>query len=943
MIRNMQIRSKLIAILLTPLIALTVLAFLGIGGAIGRGVQADRVDQETTFAVNLSQLVHELQRERDLSAGWVASDRGYGSVVAQRVAVNQALTDFRADAAGLEFEREDSPFREHVQLALGALDGLNDERLRIENGELSVANTIRFYSEVVDHLIRVDGEIASATEDRTLVRNVSTFVALARLKEAASIERGFVFAVTSAGAFRPGEFQRFAAMRGAQDTWRQQFEATATAEQAETLGKALQSGDSQRVTQLREQLLAASPVGPVELDARSWYRYATARIDLLRGVEQELATDVSAASAAAQSSANRQALLYTIILTIVLWFTVGVALLMARVMVGPLRKLTRTANEVADQRLPGLVDRLQQSTDLRDLDVVPEPVPVNSGDEVGQVSAAFNSVHRVAIQVATEQAALRKSIGDMFLNLARRSQSLIDRQLELIDDLERTEADPDALENLFKLDHLATRMRRNAEDLIVLSGAEPARRWTQPVPLVDVVRAALAEIEDYNRVELLPIDDVGVAGQAVADVVHLLAELIENATSFSPPGTKVQVAGQQVSNGYVLEIEDRGLGMNDEELVEANERLANPPVVDFALSRMLGLYVVARLAQRYRIKVQLRHSWYGGITALVLLPPNVVVRTVLESLEAGPRRGRAELVPSTQPVEPPATPSGDHLPIFEAARSDWFESGSGGDHLPLRRHAAQQPSGRTAEPAGNGAGAGNLASAGGGRVVTPGQGLDGPPAAAPGAAPAGPASPPPWTDPAPPAPAVPPVAEPGRGQDAPEPIRAEADHATAASGEPPRMEAAAPSMGKPPAAGPLPTRTPGASVPPTAPPPSRRAPHERGGGQPPPAPVDMPMPAPSLQTTSVQTTKAGLPRRVPRANLAPGMVAARTAAAVRPADTTGPQGETSSPSRSPEEVRSMLSSYRSGLERGRMMAAGEDAVTGSDAPSSARSDDDATQ
>jgi HAMP domain-containing protein len=943
MIRNMQIRSKLIAILLTPLIALTVLAFLGIGGAIGRGVQADRVDQETTFAVNLSQLVHELQRERDLSAGWVASDRGYGSVVAQRVAVNQALTDFRADAAGLEFEREDSPFREHVQLALGALDGLNDERLRIENGELSVANTIRFYSEVVDHLIRVDGEIASATEDRTLVRNVSTFVALARLKEAASIERGFVFAVTSAGAFRPGEFQRFAAMRGAQDTWRQQFEATATAEQAETLGKALQSGDSQRVTQLREQLLAASPVGPVELDARSWYRYATARIDLLRGVEQELATDVSAASAAAQSSANRQALLYTIILTIVLWFTVGVALLMARVMVGPLRKLTRTANEVADQRLPGLVDRLQQSTDLRDLDVVPEPVPVNSGDEVGQVSAAFNSVHRVAIQVATEQAALRKSIGDMFLNLARRSQSLIDRQLELIDDLERTEADPDALENLFKLDHLATRMRRNAEDLIVLSGAEPARRWTQPVPLVDVVRAALAEIEDYNRVELLPIDDVGVAGQAVADVVHLLAELIENATSFSPPGTKVQVAGQQVSNGYVLEIEDRGLGMSDEELVEANERLANPPVVDFALSRMLGLYVVARLAQRYRVKVQLRHSWYGGITALVLLPPNVVVRTVLESLEAGPRRGRAELVPSTQPVEPPATPSGDHLPIFEAARSDWFESGSGGDHLPLRRHAAQQPSGRTAEPAGNGAGAGNLASAGGGRVVTPGQGLDGPPAAAPGAAPAGPASPPPWTDPAPPAPAVPPVAEPGRGQDAPEPIRAEADHATAASGEPPRMEAAAPSMGKPPAAGPLPTRTPGASVPPTAPPPSRRAPHERGGGQPPPAPVDMPMPAPSLQTTSVQTTKAGLPRRVPRANLAPGMVAARTAAAVRPADTTGPQGETSSPSRSPEEVRSMLSSYRSGLERGRMMAAGEDAVTGSDAPSSARSDDDATQ
>ncbi len=393
-------------------------------------------------------------------------------------------------------------------------------------------------------------------------------------------------------------------------------------------------------------------------------------------------------------------------------------------MVGPLRTLTRSANEVADERLPGLVDQLQHAKDPRDLDVVPEPVPVNSNDEIGQVSAAFNSVHRVAIQVATEQAALRKSIGDMFLNLARRSQSLIDRQLELIDDLERTEADPDALENLFKLDHLATRMRRNAEDLIVLSGAEPARRWSQPVPLVDVVRAALAEVEDYNRVELLPIDDIGVAGQAVSDVVHLLAELIENATSFSPPGTKVQVAGQQVSNGYVLEIEDRGLGMSDDELVEANERLANPPMVDFALSRMLGLYVVARLAQRYNIKVQLRHSWYGGITALVLLPPTVAVRAPMpEAIEAPSRRGPAELVPSTKPVEPAAEESGEHLPIFEAARSDWFEDSVRGDHLPLRRHAAQQPNGRAAEPTGNGAG--TLTGAGATRPPGPGPGGSG--------------------------------------------------------------------------------------------------------------------------------------------------------------------------------------------------------------------------
>jgi hypothetical protein len=443
-----------------------------------------------------------------------------------------------------------------------------------------------------------------------------------------------------------------------------------------------------------------------------------------------------------------------------------------------------------------------------------------------------------------------------------------------------------------------------------------------------------------------------VAGQAVADVVHLLAELIENATSFSPPGTKVQVAGQAVSNGYVIEIEDRGLGMSDEELVEANERLANPPVVDFALSRMLGLYVVARLAQRYRIKVQLRHSWYGGITALVLLPPTVVVRAVVESIE-GPRRGPAELEPSTQPIETPSAVAGDHLPIFEAARSDWFDSGARGDHLPLRRHAAQQPNGRAAEPAGNGAG-GSLASAGGAapRIPTPGQGTGGtgPPGGGLG-------SRPPWGEPTPPRDA--PV---GRAA-APETARAETDPAPAPTLDPATTQAdagpapvrpaapppAAPPparTGTPPAAGPLPTRTPGASTPPppAGPPPKpapRRARPERPAGEPPPTPVDVPAAAPSLQTTSVQTTKAGLPRRVPRANLAPGMVAARTSAAARPAEPPAPQA--SSASRSPEEVRSMLSSYRSGLERGRMMAAGEDAATGSDAPSSARSDDDATQ
>ena len=298
------------------------------------------------------------------------------------------------------------------------------------------------------------------------------------------------------------------------------------------------------------------------------------------------------------------------------------------------------------------------------------------------MSAAFNSVHRVAIQVATEQAALRRSIRDMFINLARRSQNLIDRQLELLDDLERNETNSETLEHLFRLDHLATRMRRNAEDLIVLSGTEPGRQWVEPMTVTDVARAAAAEVEEYQRVEFLPMIDVDVAGHVAVDVIHLLAELIENATAFSPPTTKVQVAGQAVPHGYVIEIEDRGLGMSDEELIQANERLANPPEIDFALSRVLGLYVVGQLSQRHGIKVQLRHSWYGGVTALTLLPHGLLVwpkepKAVPEPAAAVP--GRAELSSperrgngAAAEAEAEPAPSGDHLPIFEAARSDWF-------------------------------------------------------------------------------------------------------------------------------------------------------------------------------------------------------------------------------------------------------------------------------
>jgi PAS domain S-box-containing protein len=250
------------------------------------------------------------------------------------------------------------------------------------------------------------------------------------------------------------------------------------------------------------------------------------------------------------------------------------------------------------------------------------------------------------IRDVTEQAALRQSISDLLHNLARRSQGLVDRQLELLDELERKEADPDRLDELFRMDHLATRMRRNVENLIVLSGVDQRRRWGESVPLLDVVEAAVAEVEDYSRVQITGIHDLTLSGQAASDVAHLLAELVENATSFSSPTTRVEVSGGPAGNGYVLEIEDHGIGMSDDELAEANRRLAAPLAADnIAVSRMMGFHVVGRLAARHGIRVQLRHRWFGGVNALVLLPAGLLG-------SAGERPAMAPLVPAGVMVSP---------------------------------------------------------------------------------------------------------------------------------------------------------------------------------------------------------------------------------------------------------------------------------------------------
>ncbi len=370
---------------------------------------------------------------------------------------------------------------------------------------------------------------------------------------------------------------------------------------------------------------------------------------------------------------------------------------MARSLIRPLRKLRADALDVAGHRLPEMVRRLSQSEGA-DEGVEIEPIGVTSTDEIGEVARAFDQVHREAVRLAADEAMLRGNLNAMFINLSRRSQSLIERQLSLIDSLEQSEQDSGRLSSLFRLDHLATRMRRNSENLLVLAGHEVTRRWSQPVPLVDVLRAAISEIEQYERVVLNVQPGIVVVGQAVNDVVHLVAEIVENATTFSPEDTQVYVSGQPLSSGGVLlDITDNGVGISDQEMSHANWRLDNPPVVDVAVSRRMGLFVVGRLAARHGVRVRLRHAQAGGLTALIWLPDTVAAPEVAPPL-GRLRRFEADDYGPVPSLSAPPQESDTAAQATTAAR--------------IPRFSSMSPSALTVLHPGRGCGAGCLAGRG---------------------------------------------------------------------------------------------------------------------------------------------------------------------------------------------------------------------------------------
>ena len=295
--------------------------------------------------------------------------------------------------------------------------------------------------------------------------------------------------------------------------------------------------------------------------------------------------------------------------------------------------LASSAQRSADEQLPQLLERLRSGETPASVPQTPQSRPRPRNAEIARALAAVSSLEQTAVGAAAGEAGLRDGLRQVFVSLARRNQSLLQRQLRLIDALEQKAPDSAALADLFALDHLTTRMRRHAESLAILSGAAPGRSWTEPVPIIDVIRAAMAEVEDYRRVTVLTTSEDAVAAPAVADMIHLLAELIENATMFSPSGTRVEVRAERVANGFAVEVDDRGLGIEPAQLAEINRQLAQPPDFDLANADRLGLFVGAKLAARHSVRVSLRQSPYGGTTAIVLMPNSIIV---LVSASASP-------------------------------------------------------------------------------------------------------------------------------------------------------------------------------------------------------------------------------------------------------------------------------------------------------------------
>ncbi|MFG1708733.1 nitrate- and nitrite sensing domain-containing protein [Nonomuraea sp. M3C6] len=571
-----------------------------------------------TLGVTSTDLGLQLQAERVRSAEALTTRELTEALGGQRARTDRSVGDFRqavteaGDAVG-------DDLRVPLDALNAALDRLGPIRADIDGGISSRLAGLNEYNHILDSIFLLYDHLVSVS-DLAIFQQASSLQAMGMAREYIAREHALVIgALTDQRLTEPetAAFTEYAASRkflharglaGLDVQLRRPYEQVFATEPFLTF-----------VTM--ESRIVKTGAPPPEADG--WHDAVdklTSRLDQLGVSESEaLATRTSeaATSTVVEISVAGGLGLIAVLASIIISVRFG------RRLAAELAGLRSAAVELSQQRLPDIVRRLRRGEDV-DVRKEAKAIKVSGSAEIIDVARAFGSVQRTAVTAAVGQAALRRGVGQVFLNLARRKQGLLHRQLALLDGMQRRTHDPDRLEELFRLDHLTTRMRRHAESLMILSGSAPGRAWRKPVPVIDIVRAAVAEVEDYTRVAVEAMPVSAFDGTAAADLTHLVAELVENATIYSPPDTMVQVRGDLVSNGYAIEVEDRGLGLPDGEYAGYNALLTAPPEFDLADSDRLGLFVVARLAERHGIKVLLRRSPFGGTTAIVLVPRTLV-------------------------------------------------------------------------------------------------------------------------------------------------------------------------------------------------------------------------------------------------------------------------------------------------------------------------------
>jgi len=626
-LRDTRIRSKLALILLVPLVAVLALAAVRLIDVGSRAYDASQVESLTRLSADVSELTQFMHSERMAAAQYRATPGakadGYNLTIRNTDARIQAYTAARRDLAAPPTAVQERLNR--IDDHLRTMDATRQRVIDREN--IAVSDAVLRYGVVITDLVGYGDVLGQFAGDGSVADGLRALSAFSRAKAGTAEQEAIGFAAQAA--------------RDVSDEQRSALIATQTSQQEALLAFSLVALPAQRqlvestvtgdAVNLADQVASQLSRG-VQVDGNELVRAFGSVVDLMRWAEQQLEARSIADAADVSGSVTRQATIEAILVLLVLVLAIALAVVLARSLNLSLSRLRDGALSVARQDLPEAVRRLQDVRNLGDggaediVRQVRDPIRLDNRDEIGQVAEAFNSVHREAVRIAAEQAALRTSVSAMFLNLARRSQSLVDRMIGELDLIERGEEDPKRLGQLFELDHLATRMRRNDENLLVLAGADSSAPRREDALLVDALRAAQSEVELYNRIEFGTVDtDISITALAVNDVVRLVAELLDNATRFSPPNSVVVADGRRIRDYVVIQVEDRGLGMTEEQMNLLNQRLYEPPGVDVAAFRLMGLAVVGRLASRYGIRVELRPNLEGGTVAQVVLPSNIVV------------------------------------------------------------------------------------------------------------------------------------------------------------------------------------------------------------------------------------------------------------------------------------------------------------------------------